>query len=177
MTPVLTLTRPCDEEVYLPEALAAAAMLHRTYGHARWLLLERRTRVLDLNRTLVPDPERVAAAHRALARHEAAALVVRPRELVVDEPWALVDGEPMAAAILDVTLAAWHAARTARPLRLLPPPWHEPAEGGWWDALVADAARRAGLPPRSIAVTASVYTEGSALDGQGSLVASEYTSR
>ena len=77
MTPVLTLTRPCDEEVYLPEALAAAAMLHRTYGHARWLLLERRTRVLDPNRTLVPDPERVAAAHRALARHEAAALVVR----------------------------------------------------------------------------------------------------
>ncbi len=89
-----------------------------------------------------------------------ATLCVRPRGLHLPEPHVEVDGAPVSAALLDVAALAvlCGPALLARGsgLYLYLPKLQAAPEAQWWDAVLADVERRAGLPYRSVRVTVLV---------------------
>ena len=91
-----------------------------------------------------------------------ATLTVRPRGLHLPEPRMAVDGAPVPAPIFDVVVAAMVAgpqlAAVGSALYLYLPKLENRHEAEWWDALLADVERRAGLKPRSIRVSVLIET-------------------
>ncbi len=92
----------------------------------------------------------------------AATVVVRPRGLHLEENHVLVDGDPAAAGLFDVAVAATLAGpglvARGSGLYLYLPKLESRHEAQWWDALLGDVERRVGLPPCSIRVTVLIET-------------------
>ena len=141
-------------------ATADMAAVARTSGADVW--------VADLEDSLVPTWERLTAAHRTLTdwvtdpAADLPTLVVRPRGLHLDEGHILVDGEPVAAAVADVTLFLVHQSQGllaggSGPYLALPKV-ETSAEAQWWDALLTRAEDLLGLPHATVRVSLLVET-------------------
>ncbi len=135
----------------------------------------------DLEDSMSPTWDNVVAGHRNLRDAavgelsfrrpdgqvdevvaEPATLTVRPRGLHLLETRVEVDGAPMAAALFDAGLVAFHTAaarmRRGSGLYLYLPKLESHHEAEWWDAVLADIERRLGLPYASIRVTVLIET-------------------
>ena len=112
--------------------------------------------VADLEDSLSPTWANLIGAHRTLAHYAGLlaaepgpALMVRPRGLHLDEHRLLVDGEPVAATLVDLGLYWQHcAARLVRgghgPYLYLPKV-ASAEEAYWWHAVLAHLERAMGL--------------------------------
>jgi hypothetical protein len=113
-----------------PDSLAVIATLARTYNAQRLRLLQR------AGEGSGPTAE---STLRALS------------EL---EPAVVLDGAPVSASIVDTVEQASDLVGTGVTLPLPAAPVDlAAAAAGWWDALLGDVERRAGLAPRSITVS------------------------
>jgi malate synthase len=95
-------------------------------------------------------------------RPDGATVIVRPRGLHLREPHVHIDGEPAIAGLFDIAVAATNAGQAlldrGSGLYLYLPKIESRHEAQWWDALIGDVERRAGLPPRSVRVTVLIET-------------------
>ncbi|HET8765482.1 MAG TPA: malate synthase A [Rhodanobacter sp.] len=99
---------------------------------------------------------------RYAVHDDPAVLVVRPRGWHLVDKHFSVDGEPVAGALVDFALFAWHTARTLHRKDRGPyfylPKLECMEEAALWDAVMAHAETAIDIPPASMKVTVLIET-------------------
>lgn len=94
-------------------------------------------------------------------------LMVRCRGLHLEESNLLVDGRPVSAGLLDLTLTAWHAAAgllaAGRTPKLYVPKIEHHLEAQWWNGLLSELEDRLGLERSALRATFLIETLPAAL--------------
>lgn len=128
---------PRYRDILTAPALSFLAMLHRRF---------------EPQRRALPAP----ASGEPTTEPEAAVEIMRPRGWRAREPHVTVDGEPIAAALFDFGLDAFHKAAAesgqAPDLRVLLAQPVSPREAQLWNDLFEVTEEALGLPPRTIKV-------------------------
>ncbi|WP_306581439.1 malate synthase A [Dokdonella sp.] len=118
---------------------------------------------LNLRDAVRGDIAYTSAEGRHYAIHgDPAVLMVRPRGWHLDEAHVEVDGEPMAGALFDFGLFAFHNALALQARRRGPyfylPKLECAEEAALWDAVLAHAEQELGLPHGAMKVTVLIET-------------------
>jgi malate synthase len=98
----------------------------------------------------------------ALSRDDMAVIMVRVRGLHLDESNLLVDGQPIAAGLFDLTLSflhtAWDLLNSGRTPKYYVPKTEHYLEARWWNDVFCELQRAVGLPPGTLRATFLVET-------------------
>lgn len=139
-----------------PEASSSA----RTSGADVW--------VADLEDSMSPTWENLLRGQAAMAeyareyRREHPTMVMRPRGLHLEEPRIEVDGQPVAAAIVDTVIFFHHCARTLVDRGVGPYLYlaklETPEQARWWNALLTHLEDGYAIPRGSARATVLVET-------------------